>query len=332
MRAGLAEEYNPFAEAPPIQTPAPLLSPAPEPVLPGESLGHPATESHEGHHSNDSHGGIHEGGESHGLGHSEHGHESGHHENHEHNEHHAHHAHHGHHGEHEHEEKLGNFRVTPLWRGIQTDLWDSIFDSMYSVNVGTTFWQPERHYWNFSTQVGLLTEFQYSTLDARPGVNISEVTSIPFGRRQNVRIDDADIYAGNLGLSFAINTHINDHTKVELGFSPILTIGNLSTNLIPNTPAPNEPTIRLDRGASDNGTIVGGDFRFWTGFKTESGLRAGLTGFYGVAETDAIFDASKDFNTYGGGFYVEIPTRFVPHEFPAPVGTFQWFEEILGLE
>jgi hypothetical protein len=87
----------------------------------------------------------------------------------------------------------------------------------------------------------------------------------------------------------------------------------------------------LGRRASDNGTIVGGDFRVWTGIKTESGFRAGLTGFYGVAETDAIFDSSKTFNTYGGGVYVEIPTRCIPHEFPAPMGAFQWFEELFHL-
>jgi hypothetical protein len=51
-----------------------------------------------------------------------------------------------------------------------------------------------------------------------------------------------------------------------------------------------------------------------------------------VAETDAIFDSSETFNTYGGGVYVEMPTRFIPHEFPAPMGAFQWFEELLHLE
>ena len=33
--------------------------------------------------------------------------------------------------------------------------------------MGTTFWQPERHHENFSTQVGLVTEFQYSSLQAQ---------------------------------------------------------------------------------------------------------------------------------------------------------------------
>jgi hypothetical protein len=186
---------------------------------------------------------------------------------------------------------------------------------------------------NYSTQVGLVTEFQYSALDAKSGVNISSVVSNPFNIRENVRVDDANIYAGNIGLSFVANRYLPDScTKLELGFSPILTIGNLTSKLLSNTPTAGQTNIILDRGASNDGTIVGGDFRLWTGIQTHSGFRAGVTGFYGIAETDAIYDVSEQFNTYGGGFYVEIPTRCIPHEFPAPVGTFQWIEELFHLE
>lgn len=342
LSTGLAEEFNPFAEFANSEEAAAPLSPGstpPEASPPGVYEA-PQTEfvpvPHEGHPGTHPQHEPHEvhGHEMHGEGHSEHheGHE--HHESHEHFEHHEHH-HHAHHGGHEghgHEEELGNIRVTPLYREIESDIWNQVFDSMYSVNIGTTFWQHERHHHSYNTQVGLVTEFQYSSLDGKSRTNISSAVSNPFGIRENIRVKDADIYGGNIGLSFVANTYLPDScTKLELGFTPLVTVGNLSANLVANQPTTSQPTIVLDRRASKNGTIVGGDFRVWTGIQTESGFRAGFTGFYGVAETDAIFDRSESFNTYGGGVYVEMPTRFVPHEFPAPVGTFQWIEEIFHL-
>ena len=312
LSSGWADEFNPFAQKVSLQEAVAPLSPQParanEPALIPHQEGGEATGGHEG---------AHEGME-------------GHEEHHEFHEDHAHHHHH----HHEHEEPLGNIRVTPLYREIESDIWDLVFDSMYSVNIGTTFWQPEHHHYNYSTQVGLVTEFQYSALDGRSGTTISSAVSNPFAIRENVRVNDADIYAGNIGLSFVMNTYLPDScTKLELGITPLLTIGSLNADLERSAPTPtNQTTIVLDRRASDNGTIVGGDFRLWTGIKTESGYRAGITGFYGVAETDAIFDSSQTFNTYGGGVYLEMPTRFVPHEFPAPMGAFQWFEEIFGLD
>lgn len=330
LTTGLAEEFNPFAEQVSLQEAVAPLSPQPVPV---EAMEQPGAAPHGETHDPTS--GMHDGtlemqeahGDPHTLGqdpHSvhhaqpHHGYEYGH--------------EHGHEHAHEHEEPIGNIRVTPLYREIESDIWNRVFDNMYSVNVGTTFWQHERHHDNYSTQVGLVTEFQYSRLDAKSDTNINSVTSIPFARRENLRVKDADIYGGNIGLSFVVNTYLpNSATKLELGVSPLLTIGSLNADLEPNRPTAGQDTIVLDRGASDNGTIVGGDFRLWTGIKTESGYRAGITGFYGVAETDAIFDSSETFNTYGGGVYLEMPTRFVPHEFPAPKGTFQWFEETFGL-
>jgi hypothetical protein len=204
---------------------------------------------------------------------------------------------------------------------------------MYSINVGTTFWQPEHCHSGFNTQSGLVVEFQYTGLDGDNSTVINSAVSNVFGFRETLVVDTADIYAGNIGLSFAANTCLpNSWTKWEVGVSPILTIGNLSAEFEAATPTPGQRTIVLDRRASKNGTIVGGDFRVWTGIKTPSGFRAGLVGFYGVAETDAIFDRSETFNTYGGGAYVEMPTRFIPHEFPAPTGALQWFEEIFGLD
>lgn len=336
LSTGSAEEFNPFAELVSSEEAAAPLEPAEPPPLPGEIDPAPpavpsitpetelvpvpqdgTTETHPLHEMPEH--------EPHGEGHSEH-HEA--HEHHEHHEHH-HHAHHEHHG---HEEELGNIRVTPLYREIESDLWNSVFDSMYSVNIGTTFWQREHHHHNFSTQVGLVTEFQYSALDGKSDTTISSAVSNVFGIRETVRVKDADIYGGNIGLSFVASTYLPDScTKLELGFTPLVTIGSLNANLITSPATASQADIVLDRRASDNGTIVGGDFRVWTGIKTESGFRAGLTGFYGVSETDAIFDSSETFNTYGGGVYVELPTRFVPHEFPAPMGTFQWFEELFGL-
>lgn len=311
LSTGSGQDFRPYTPQVTLQEAVAPLSPEPgEPVpIPHVEPAETHGEAHEAPHKG--HGELHEG--------------------HDHHEFHEHHAHHHRHG-HEHEEPVGNIRITPLYREIESDIWDLVFDSMYSINVGTTFWQPEHHHHNYSTQVGLVTEFQYSALDARSGTNINSVVSIPFAIRENLRVDDADIYAGNIGLSFVMNTYLPDScTKLELGVTPLLTIGSLNADLEPNTPTAGDRTIVLDRGASDNGTIVGGDFRLWTGVKTESGFRAGVTGFYGVAETDAIFDSSETFNTYGGGFYVEMPTHCVPHEFPAPVGTFQWIEEIFGL-
>lgn len=312
--AGIAGEYNPFEDPSPFEAAVSPIDSAPEPVLSETDLhsaevppepGH-ALEGHEGHAAEAEEHGLHE----------------------EHHEHH--HAHH----EHEHEEELGNIRIMPLFREIESDIWDAVFDDMYSINLGTTFYQPEHCHNGFNTQTGLVVEFQYSSLDGNNTTNISSARSnIRGGIRENLVVNSADIYAGNIGLSFAANTHLpNSWTKLEIGVSPILTIGNLSAEFDANTPTPGQRTIVLDRSASKNGTIVGGDFRAWTGIKTHGGFRAGLVGFYGVAETDAIFDSSQKFNTYGGGVYVEMPTHCVPHEFPAPMGTFQWFEEIFHLD
>ncbi len=232
----------------------------------------------------------------------------------------------------EEEERIGNIRVTPLYRTIESAKWKKLFHNMYSINVGTTFWQPEHHHGRFNTQFGVTAEFQYSHLDPK-SVNINSVISIPFNTRQNLRINDANMYAGNIGPSFAINRYLsNSTTKVELGFTPLVTIGSFNTKLVPNNPSPGQSQLFLDRGASNDAPIVGGDFRLWTGIKTKSGFRAGVTGFYGVAATSAVYDTSQTFRTYGGGLYVELPTRCVPHEFPAPTGTFQWFEKLFGLE
>ena len=164
-------------------------------------------------------------------------------------------------------------------------------------------------------------------------MNINSVISIPFNTRQNLRISDANIYAGNIGPSFAINRYLsNSTTKVELGFTPLVTIGSFNTRLVPNTPRPAKANCFWTAGLRTMPPIVGGDFRLWTGIKTKSGFRAGITGFYGVAATNAVYDTSQSFRTYGGGVYVELPTRCVPHEFPAPTGTFQWFEKLFGLE
>ncbi len=247
------------------------------------------------------------------------------------------HAAHNHHEhcewEEEHEEEpLGNIRVTPLYRTIESAKWKKLFHNMYSINVGTTFWQPEHHHGGYNTQFGVTAEFQYSHLDPK-SVNINSVISIPFNTRQNLRINDANMYGGNIGPSFAINRYLsNSTTKVELGFTPLVTIGSFNTRLGPNNPSPGQSQLFLDRGASNDAPIVGGDFRLWTGIKTQSGFRAGVTGFYGVAATSAVYDTSQTFKTYGGGVYVELPTRFVPHEFPAPTGTFQWFERLLHLD
>lgn len=334
---GLAQDFSPFAEPASEEAAAPF-SPAEAPPLPSSSLDAsqpvlyepPETEfvpvpqegtsaTHPQHESPEMHGDALHGDGMHDEEHFEH-------------IHHAYHEYHEH-EHHEHEEELGNIRVTPLYREIESDLWRKVFDSMYSVNIGTTFWQREHHHHNFNTQVGLVTEFQYSALDGKRDTVISSAVSNVFGFRENIYVKDADIYAGNIGLSFVANTYLpNSCTKLELGFTPLVTIGSLNANLVANQPTANPPSIVLDRRASKNGTIVGGDFRLWTGIKTESGFRAGITGFYGVSETDAIFDSSQTFNTYGGGVYVELPTRFVPHEFPAPVGTFQWFEKLFHLE
>ncbi|MCA9072366.1 MAG: hypothetical protein KDA84_25750 [Planctomycetaceae bacterium] len=353
LSTGWADEFNPFAELVSSEEVQAPLSPAEAPPLPAESFdaplpevyetpgtefipvpqqGHPEGEpfpvpheEHGEHHQFHEPGKMH-GHEMHGEGHTEE------HGGHEHFEHHEAHHHHHHAHEHEHEEELGNIRITPLYREIESDLWNKVFDSMYSVNIGTTFWQHERNHGSYNTQVGLVTEFQYSALEGKSNTNISSAVSNVFGFRENIRVKDADIYGGNIGLSFVANTYLPDScTKLELGFTPLVTVGSLNANLIANQPTAIQPSIVLRSEASKNGTIVGGDFRLWTGIKTESGFRAGITGFYGVSETDAIFDSSETFNTYGGGVYVEIPTRFVPHEFPAPIGTFQWIEELFGL-
>ena len=322
--AGLAEDFNPFSDlnspeertaapfAPDSSETLPRLSlnnfaetppPAPEPLP--EALPEPAEslEAYEAEmHAHDAHG--------HSVPH----------------------VHHVHCECEEHEERIGNIRVTPLYRGIESTKWNRLFHNMYSINVGTTFWQPERHHNRYNTQFGVTAEFQYSSLDPK-NVNINSVISVPFNTRQNLRINDANIYGGNIGPSFAINRYLsNSTTKLELGFTPLVTIGSFNTKLVPNTPSAGQSQLFLDRGASSDAPIVGGDFRLWTGIKTQSGFRAGLTGFYGVAATSAVYDTSQSFKTYGGGIYVELPTRFVPHEFPAPTGTFQWFENLFGLE
>ena len=344
MMPAWAEEFQPFAQQVSQPEAAAPMTPAPQPFPPEVPLGEQTPSLQRGQYRIEGQTEWKEY-EYEVPAHDAHAHP-------EHHEHHAHHEHHHHAHHHEHEEPLGNLRVTPLYREIESDIWDSVFDTMYSVNVGTTFWQPEHHHGYFNTQVGLVTEFQYSSLDGESDTTINSVVSVPFAIREIVRVKEADIYAGNIGLSFVANTYLPDScNKLELGFTPLLTIGNLNADLERSAPfgpsrdaviaaitaypplPPGTPQgdIILGRRASDNGTIVGGDFRVWTGIKTESGFRAGITGFYGVAQTDAIFDSSRTFNTYGGGVYVEMPTRFIPHEFPAPVGAFQWIEEIFHL-
>ena len=112
---GWADDINPFAQQVSVEeTVAPII-PEPEtfPEVAPPAHG-PAAAEMENHHGtpheaipHESHG-THEAHEAHGEEHH------GHHEHHEHHMHHAHHGGHGGHGGHEHEEKLGNIRVTPV--------------------------------------------------------------------------------------------------------------------------------------------------------------------------------------------------------------------------
>ncbi len=334
---GLADDFNPFEDPISQNRPATPLVSAPEPFSPTETLFDspaeaPAPVPNPGEATPATTGEAHPENQEGGQGDSVYKlHDEEHLQPHE--EHAPHFMEHMHEEEHE-PEPLGNIRVTPLYRQIESGLFRQLFKNMYSVNVGTTFWQPEQNHGLFNTQVGFLTEFQYSGLNPRNNVNISSVTSVPFATRENLRVDHANLYTGNLGLSFAANTYLPDScTKLELGFSPIVTIGALTTGLVQNThPLAGQSNIFLDRGASSYGHYIGGDFRLWTGIKTQSGFRAGITGFYSVAETPVIYDVSNRFRTYGGGFFVEMPTRFVPHEVPVPIGTLQWIEKVFHLD
>jgi hypothetical protein len=320
--AGMAGDFNPFEDPFPLEETAAPMDPAPEPVT-SESELQSLDMPPEPGHAPEGHGAYEEGMGEHGL-HEEHGHEHF-----EHFEHHEHHVHHEHH----HEEEPGNIHLMPRFREIESDLFDAVFDDMYSINLGTTFWQPEHCHNGFNTQTGLVVEFEYTALDGDNSTLIDSAVSNVFNIRETLVVQDADIYAGNIGLSFVANRCLpNSWSKWEVGVSPILSIGSLNAELEETIPTPGQRTIQLSRRASKNGTIVGGDFRLWTGIKTCTGFRAGLVGFYGVAKTDAIFDSSENFDTYGGGLYVEMPTNFIPHELPVPTGALQWFEEIFHLE
>ena len=247
-----------------------------------------------------------------------------------HETHHQHHHHH--HLPHEHEEERGRFVVTPFYREFDSDLWDNTFKGMSGFHVGTTFWKPWHELGGLHVRKGFITEFTFGTMDGEDNVNLNGAALSPFETSVfNYRVEDAQLYAGTIGLALEATKYFEStDTRWDVGMAPTLNIGNLNADIQANTPRPGDSQYMLRAVPSDNGTLVNFDMRFWTGIALPNDMRAGVMGFIGYGETDAVFGRSEQFTSYGGGLYLDIPTRFVPHEFPAPAGTFQWLEVLCG--
>ncbi len=276
---------------------------------------HPPEEVFEPHHAEKLHEPIHE------------PHHAEHHEEH----HHAHHHHHEY--PHELEEKKGRFVVTPFYREFDSDLWDNTFKGMSGFHLGTTFWKPWHELGGcWFARHGFSTEFTYGSMDAEENVNLNGRVLSRFETSSfNFRVDEAQLYAGTLGLPLEITRYSEaSGTRLDFGMSPTINIGNLTADIEPTGRRPNADQYILRAKPSENGTLVNFDMRFWTGIALPNDVRAGVMGFIGYGQTDAVFGRSEQFTSYGGGMYIDIPTRFVPHEFPAPAGTFQWLEVLCG--
>lgn len=316
-----------LSEAPPV--PAPETAQPAKESAPHSTEGHqPHTEHAPGHEAHGEHGhaGDHHADDQHGgHGHDEHGHG-------DHGAHHEHH-HHAHHAHHEHEEPVGDLFVMPYVRDFVSDRWDAVFNTAYGVNVGTVFWQPRHHVNGLEMRVGLLTEFSFMVMEGRDNTSLNSALLSPIlNEPPNRRVDHAEMYAGNIGLAFEWSDYFaGSCDRWTFGLAPILTVGNINSDLEPDSFDPRERQFFIDRRPSDNGRIVNGDLRGWLGIEMHNGLRAGINGFYGIGTTDAVFGDSKRINSIGGGVYIDIPTEAIPHEFPAVAGTFQWIEVLFGL-
>jgi hypothetical protein len=249
--------------------------------------------------------------------------------------------HHGHvheeHEEHE-EEERGRFQTWGYYRTFSSDLWDRTFETMFGFNVGTTWWKHWDGEWGeIQRRVGCLTEFTYGYMDARDGTNLDGSILNPFDTSVfDFRVDHAELYAGTIGPAFEMQRRLgedhHDQSAVHWGFAPLLTIGNLDTSIEANPLGAGERQIVLRDEPTENGTLVNFDLRGWAGMTFSGGARVGVMGFWGYGETDAVFGTSERLATHGAGLYIDLPTKLIPHEFPAPAGTFQWFEEIFNLE
>lgn len=277
-------------------------------------------EAHGGHNAHSSHGAGHDAHGSHG-GHGAHGSHGGH--------------HHYHDPESHHEDEYGRLYITPYFRDFTSDVWDDTFEAMIGFNLGTTFWTEWEHgYVGDYRRVGLITEFNYGYMEGEDNTQLNASNVTLFSRETLFqRVDHAELYAGSVGLAFEETWELAGHgERIDFGFAPVLTIGNLNSDLDSVAGAPNDNQIFLERFTSDNGTLVNLDLRVWTGMTFSNDVKLGVTGFYGFGETDSVFGRSEKMNSFGAGAYLDIPTDWVPKHPPLPTGTLQWVEYVFGLE
>ena len=294
---------------PPAAGPVEDLGAPPEPSLPHE----------EPHHAEATHHGA------------EHGHT-----------HHAH-AHHAHHEE-EHEEESGHLTIWPYARFHASSLWDDTFDPMIGFNAGTIFWREPECWFGRPTRCGLILEFGYGAMDAKEDVTLVQPERRPAPAEFDIvgepdrigpdyyKVENAKLYTGNIGVAFETMQALGDTgMAMETGFAPVLLIGSLNSdfNRVGGV-VPGDQAIFINQERErDSGTYVGGDFRVWMNVVSESGMRAGVFAFGGIADCEAVFSNSEDFNSYGGGLYFDMPTNWIPAKLPKLSGSTQWIDWLL---